>query len=160
MYTLWSLALVKKSCNSINNSRAQVTRLCYSLWLWFDWILTYEKHACKKSTSWKVGRGKKIFFGKHVGALIIIVHFTLLCTHKFPFSLDYLQFTDHISYGKNEYLPFFQLLLLSGWSLHWRKNQFERIDKKTKAKHTFCIGITVRSFLIRNLGQELCLKFS
>ena len=28
--TLWSLALAKKSCNNINNSRAQVTRLCIS----------------------------------------------------------------------------------------------------------------------------------
>ena len=31
--TLWSLALAKKSCNNINNSRAQVSRLCYFLWL-------------------------------------------------------------------------------------------------------------------------------
>ena len=33
---LWSLALVKKSCNNINNRRAQVFRLCYFLWLWFN----------------------------------------------------------------------------------------------------------------------------
>ena len=36
MCTLWSLALAKKSCNNINNSRAQVSRLCYFLWLWSD----------------------------------------------------------------------------------------------------------------------------
>ena len=29
--TLWSLALAKKSCNNIKNSRAQVFRLCYFL---------------------------------------------------------------------------------------------------------------------------------
>ena len=34
--TLWSLALAKKSCNNINNSRSQVSRLFYFLWLWFD----------------------------------------------------------------------------------------------------------------------------
>ena len=32
--TLRSLA--KKSCNNINNSRAQVSRLCYFLWLWLN----------------------------------------------------------------------------------------------------------------------------
>ena len=31
--TLWSLALAKKSSNNINNSHAQVSRLCYFLWL-------------------------------------------------------------------------------------------------------------------------------
>ena len=31
--TLWSLVLAKKCCNDINNSRAQVSRLCYLLWL-------------------------------------------------------------------------------------------------------------------------------
>ena len=31
---LWSLALVKKSCNNIDNSRRQVSRLCHFLWLW------------------------------------------------------------------------------------------------------------------------------
>ena len=29
--TLWSLALAKKSCNNINNSRVQVSILCYFL---------------------------------------------------------------------------------------------------------------------------------
>ena len=29
----WSLARAKKCCNNINNSRAQVSRLCYFLWL-------------------------------------------------------------------------------------------------------------------------------
>ena len=29
--TLWSLALAKKSCNNINNGRAQVSRLFYFL---------------------------------------------------------------------------------------------------------------------------------
>ena len=31
--TLWSLALAKKFCNNMNNSRAQVSRLCYFLLL-------------------------------------------------------------------------------------------------------------------------------
>ena len=35
--TPWSLALAKKSCNNMNNSRAQVSRLCYFFWLWFYW---------------------------------------------------------------------------------------------------------------------------
>ena len=33
MCNLWSLALAKRSCNKINNSRAQVSWLCYFLWL-------------------------------------------------------------------------------------------------------------------------------
>ena len=52
MCTLWSLILVKKSCNNINNSRAQVSRLCYSLWLWLkvlnlgvdESLLTWRKN--------------------------------------------------------------------------------------------------------------------
>ena len=35
--TLWNLPLVKKSCNNINNNRAQVSRLCYFLWLCINW---------------------------------------------------------------------------------------------------------------------------
>ena len=31
---MWSLALSKKSCNNINNSTVQVSRLCYFVWLW------------------------------------------------------------------------------------------------------------------------------
>ena len=38
MCTLWSLKLAKKSCNNINNSCAQVSRLCYFLWLWTNAI--------------------------------------------------------------------------------------------------------------------------
>ena len=50
MCTLWSLELAKKSCNSINNSRAQVSRLCYFLWLWCDVgeYLDYENCKCTK----------------------------------------------------------------------------------------------------------------
>ena len=33
---LWSLALAKKFCSSINNSRTQVFGLRYFLWLWFQ----------------------------------------------------------------------------------------------------------------------------
>ena len=49
----WSLALAKKSCNNINNSRAQVSRLCYFLWLWYNyWILTdaASKRVIQKPT--------------------------------------------------------------------------------------------------------------
>ena len=44
MWILWSLALVKNSCNNISNSRAQVSRLCYFLWLWWgsDTLLLLE----------------------------------------------------------------------------------------------------------------------
>ena len=34
--TLWSLALSKKSCNNINNSRGHVFRLFCFLWLWLE----------------------------------------------------------------------------------------------------------------------------
>ena len=50
MCTLWSLALAKKSCNNINNSRTQVSRLC---WLWCNrvlaivWKVTSAKSPCK-----------------------------------------------------------------------------------------------------------------
>ena len=37
--TLWSLALAKKSCNNINYSHVQVSRLRYFLWLWFYIII-------------------------------------------------------------------------------------------------------------------------
>ena len=33
---LWSLALLKNSCNNINNSRGHVFRLFYFLWLWLQ----------------------------------------------------------------------------------------------------------------------------
>ena len=36
--TLWSLALAKNSCNNINNSHAQVSKLCHFLWLWINQI--------------------------------------------------------------------------------------------------------------------------
>ena len=37
--TLWSLALARKSCNNINNSRPQVSRLYYFLWLCFKLLI-------------------------------------------------------------------------------------------------------------------------
>ena len=46
--TMWSLALAKKSCNNINNSRAQVSRLCYFLRIW----LNRQKTAVKKKITY------------------------------------------------------------------------------------------------------------
>ena len=40
--TLWSLALAKKSCNNINHSHAQVSKLCYFFWLCFDQWKTFS----------------------------------------------------------------------------------------------------------------------
>ena len=36
LWTLWSLALSKMSCNNINNSRGHVFWLFYFLWLWIE----------------------------------------------------------------------------------------------------------------------------
>ena len=33
--TLWGLVPAKKSCNNINNSHVQVSRIYYFLWLWY-----------------------------------------------------------------------------------------------------------------------------
>ena len=51
MCTLRSLVLAKKSCNNISNSRAQVSRLCYFLWLCSNQIFSVlfvmiSKWAC------------------------------------------------------------------------------------------------------------------
>ena len=54
MYILWSLALAKKSCNNINNSRAQVSRLSYFFWLWFAVLLC--RCVSIMGCSWECGR--------------------------------------------------------------------------------------------------------
>ena len=48
--TLWSLALAKKSCNNINNSCAQVSRLCYFLWLCLEW--RQQRWQRNKNETW------------------------------------------------------------------------------------------------------------
>ena len=59
-WTLWSLALAEKSCKNIKNRRAQVSRLCYFLWLWFYFtILACSRcQFCKwyKYRYWKEGK--------------------------------------------------------------------------------------------------------
>ena len=71
-FTLWwnkklcslrSLALAKKSCININNSRAQVSRLCYFLWLCylrgiinhvlFNFVIALHKQSIKKNFIYK-----------------------------------------------------------------------------------------------------------
>ena len=43
--TLSGLVLAKKSCNNINNSRVQVFRLCYFLWLCFEQLRKLRLHS-------------------------------------------------------------------------------------------------------------------
>ena len=50
--TLGSLALAKKFCNNINNSCAQVSGLCYSLWLCFIRLMTLKPNKIIECKPW------------------------------------------------------------------------------------------------------------
>ena len=92
--TLWSLALPKHSCNNINNSRSQVSRLGYFLWLCFK--VACRVQILKKTFSQNSNRFGYSFIKNDIMFMYV------LCIYKKNiilslFKIDKLNFTTYIS---------------------------------------------------------------